>query len=405
MLRSLNRLIPHLLVLPLLGVFAMVFTVSLPVVSAEAQTKYERRSVLDRLFGPRRIRPEKTNRQRPRATIKRKKSVTRSSPKRSKKRQVVTVKKLENARKILVVGDFMAKSLSEGLRTAFQQAPGVAVLRKTNGSSGLVRDDYYNWNRNLPGILDEFQPSIVIVMIGSNDRQEIRQNRKRIPVRSEQWVTEYTDRVDTMARAIRARNIPLIWVGAPSYKSSSMSADILAFNSIYRSVVEEVNGEYVDIWDGFVDADGKFVYTGSDIIGQQVRLRTSDGIRMTKAGKRKLAFYVEKSIRRLLGDDANEGIAKLTEENLPELLVLHPDTGAAMVRTSPISMVDPGLDGSDQLLGTAAPQTSLTRTPRDDLVFDGKTSKAPPGRADHFVLPQKDEKAAAKQKPDLQPRS
>ncbi|MCY6379248.1 SGNH/GDSL hydrolase family protein [Hoeflea prorocentri] len=404
MVRRLNRLIPHLLVLPLLAVFAMVFTVSLPVVSVEAQTKYERRSVLDRLFGPRRVRPEKTNRQRPRATIKRKKSVTRSAPKRSKKQQVATVKKLENARKILVVGDFMAKSLSEGLRTAFQQAPGVAVVRKTNGSSGLVRDDYYNWNRNLPGILDEFQPSIVIVMVGSNDRQEIRQSRKRIPVRSEQWVTEYTDRVDTMARAVRARNIPLIWVGAPSYKSSSMSADILAFNSIYRSVVEEVNGEYVDIWDGFVDADGKFVYTGSDIIGQQVRLRTSDGIRMTKAGKRKLAFYVEKSIRRLLGDDANEGIAKLTEENLPELLVLHPDTGSAKVRTSPISMVDPGLDGSDKLLGTETPQTSLTRTPRDDLVFDGKTSKAPPGRADHFVLPQQDEKAAAKKKPDLQPQ-
>ncbi|WP_419908680.1 DUF459 domain-containing protein [Hoeflea sp.] len=392
MVTWLNRHMRHLMVLPLLAAFAMAIAAMVSVEPAFAQ-KYERRSVIDRLFGPRKIRPEKTNRQRPRATIKRKKSQSRRAPKKRKQTTTVeTVQKLENARKILVVGDFMAKSLSEGLQTAFRQAPGVAVVRKTNGSSGLVRDDYYNWNKKLPGILDDIQPSIVIVMIGSNDRQQMRQGRKRLQVRSEEWVTEYTERVDLMARAVRARNIPLIWVGAPPYKSSSMSTDILAFNNIYRTVVEDINGQYIDIWDGFVDADGKFVYTGSDIIGQQVRLRTSDGIRMTKAGHRKLAFYVEKSVRRLLGNDANEGVAKLTDENLPELLVLHPETGSATVRTSPISMVDPGLDGSEQLLGATEPRTSLTRTPRDDLVFDGKISTPPPGRADYFVWPRKQDK-------------
>ena len=393
MVTWINRHVPHLIVLPLLAAFAMAISVMVSATPAFAQ-KYERRSVIDRLFGPRKIRPEKTNRQRPRATIKRQNSQSRRTPKKRKKSTtaVTTVQKLENARKILVVGDFMAKSLSEGLQTAFTQAPGVAVVRKTNGSSGLVRDDYYNWNRKLPGFLDEVQPSLVIVMIGSNDRQQMRQGRKRIAVRSEEWVTEYTERVDLMARAVRARNIPLIWVGAPPYKSSSMSTDILAFNNIYKTVVEDINGQYIDIWDGFVDADGKFVYTGSDIIGQQVRLRTSDGIRMTKAGRRKLAFYVEKSVRRLLGNDASEGVAKLTDENLPELLVLHPDTGSAIVRTSPISMVDPGLDGSDQLLGATEPRTSLTRTPRDDLLFDGKISAPPPGRADYFVWPRRQDK-------------
>ncbi|WP_136660849.1 DUF459 domain-containing protein [Nitratireductor sp. XY-223] len=405
MVTWMNRHVRRLMVLPLLAAFAMAISVMVSAAPAYAQ-QYERRSVIDRLFGPRKIRPEKTNRQRPRATIKRKKSHSRRSPKKRKKSTttVTTVKKLENARKVLVVGDFMAKSLAEGLQTAFRQAPGVAVVRKTNGSSGLVRDDYYNWNKKLPGFLDDIQPSVVIVMIGSNDRQQIRKGRKRIPVRSEEWVTEYTERVDLMARAVRARNIPLIWVGAPPYKSTSLSTGILAFNNIYKTVVEDINGTYIDIWDGFVDADGKFVYTGSDIIGQQVRLRTSDGIRMTKAGRRKLAFYVEKSVRRLLGDDANEGVAKLTDENLPELLVLHPDTGSAIVRTSPISMVDPGLDGSDRLLGATEPRTSLTRTPRDDLVFDGKVSAPPPGRADYFVWPRKQDKTLLEGTSDKAPQ-
>ncbi|MEM6461740.1 MAG: DUF459 domain-containing protein [Pseudomonadota bacterium] len=398
-----KKRISCLLVLPLLVALTVAFTLSLPLASASAQEKkFERRSIIERLFGPRKVRPEKTNRQQPQANVKRKKSTVRTSKrkKRSKSRnQVQTVQKLENARKIMVVGDFMASSLSSGLETAFAQSPGVIVLSQTSGSSGLVRDDYYDWGSELPGFLDEVQPSIVVVMIGSNDRQDIRRKgSKRLPLRSEGWTQEYTQRVSTMAQAIRSRNIPLIWVGAPPYKSKSMATDMLAFNGIYKSTVDEVNGEFVDIWDGFVNADGKFVYTGSNVKGQQVRLRTSDGIRMTKAGRRKLAFYVEKPIRRLLGDDASEHVAKLTEENLPELLVLHPETGSLVVRTTPIAMNDPALDGSEALLGASAPPASLIRTPRDDLVFDGKTTKAPPGRADHFVWPRKQENTALEEK-------
>ena len=65
---------------------------------------------------------------------------------------------------------------------------------------------------------------------------------------------------------------------------------------------EAAGGTFVDVWDGFVDEAGKFVITGSDVNGQQVRLRGSDGINLTKAGKRKLAFYAEKDIRKILGD-------------------------------------------------------------------------------------------------------
>ncbi|MEM9104401.1 MAG: DUF459 domain-containing protein [Pseudomonadota bacterium] len=353
---------------------------------------------MDRLFGPLKIRPRKTNRQRPdrqRPKAERKRNRSQSSASsgnrsRPKKQEAPKVQKLENARKILVVGDFMAKSLSDGLETAFELSPGVVVQQKTNGSSGIVRDDYFDWNANLPGYLDEIEPAIVVVMIGSNDRQNIRRSgAKSMDLRSDEWTAEYTQRIEKMVAAVRSRNLPLIWVGAPPYRKSSMAADMLAFNALYRAAAEEATGEYVDIWDGFVNADGKFVFTGSDIKGQQVRLRTSDGIRLTKAGRRKLAFYVEKPIRRLLGDDASEHVATLTEDSLPELMVLDPETGALLVRTVPISMTDPTLDGSDELLGASEPPESLTRTPRDELVVDGKFSEAPTGRADNFTWPRK----------------
>jgi hypothetical protein len=56
--------------------------------------------------------------------------------------------------------------------------------------------------------------------------------------------------------------------------------------------------------------NGKFIFTGSDINGQQVRLRGSDGINVTRAGKRKIAFLHEKSPPAgLLGDAAAVGVA------------------------------------------------------------------------------------------------
>ncbi len=87
-----------------------------------------------------------------------------------------------------------------------------------------------------------------------------------------------------------------------------MTADAVKLNQLYQSQVESVGGEFIDIWDGFTDQNGEFIVTGSDINGQQVRLRTADGINLTAAGKRKVAFKCRKTERAgLLGDQASPG--------------------------------------------------------------------------------------------------
>ena len=49
------------------------------------------------------------------------------------------------------------------------------------------------------------------------------------------------------------------------------------------------SGEFVDVWDGFVDDSGRFTTQGPDFEGQIRRLRTADGVHFTKSGARKLA--------------------------------------------------------------------------------------------------------------------
>ncbi len=297
------------------------------------------------------------------------------------------VAKIENAKQVLVIGDFMAGGIGSELEQTFAASPGVAIAERSNVSSGLVREDHYNWQQKLPEFLDEVKPAVVIVMIGANDRQQMQiGDNTREKFRTDAWFKEYEERVARLADVVVQRKLPLLWVGLPAFQSPSMTADAVTLNAIYRSQVEKVGGEFVDIWDGFVDEDGKFVITGSDVNGQQVRLRGSDGINFTKAGKKKLAFYVEKFLRRHLGDMASPDLAKLDSSNLPELLALPPSPEGVVVPTHPISLSDPELDGGKDLLGAAPLPSVNVETPRDKLVKRGEIAPPPPGRIDDYRI-------------------
>jgi hypothetical protein len=291
------------------------------------------------------------------------------------------VEKLDDARAVLVIGDFMASGLAEALADDYAQSPDVRIVDETNGSSGLVRADFYDWPSEIGAIVDEVRPAVVVMMIGANDRQAMNVGGGKEAPRSDAWTAEYVRRVEAVTKAVTERRIPLVWVGQPAFKYASMSSDMLAFDDIYQRVVEAAKGDYVDIWDGFVDENGAFRFTGADVNGQPVRLRSGDGITLSKAGKRKVAFYVEKPLNRILGRAA-------TPEGAPAAnLMPGPDNGPApsLDRTVPISLSSPPLDGNADLLGSktdAKPRTA--RTAAERLTIEGIAPSSPPGRADDF---------------------
>jgi hypothetical protein len=363
-----------------------------PVHVAEAQEqRYQRRSILDFFLGRRYLddAPQAPDVQQPRRQQRKRppppKAVvnTRTAPPLRTVEEEPAVQKLGDARTILIVGDFLASGLGDGLTAAFETSPGVVVEARGNVSSGLVRDDYYDWPEQLPKMIDELKPAMVVVMIGANDRQQMVTDTAKEKFRTDGWFTEYRRRVLSFGKEVTGRKIPLLWVGLPAFESDSMTADAVQMNQLYRNQAESIGGEFVDIWDGFVDENGNFIVTGSDVNGQQVRLRTSDGINLTQAGRRKLAFYVEKPARRLLGTQASPDLVRLDSSNLPGLGL--PDN--PVEHTVPISLSDPNLDGGAELLGARPPPMALTRSPRDLLVEQGEMTPAPPGRVDDYRLP------------------
>lgn len=363
------------------ALFAALFAAApLLIALSEPAAAQERRTLFDVLFGGKKV-------ERPDSSRKTRRSGSAQSSNVVRVPEPEAVDKLENARVVLVVGDFLADGLSEGLVSAYTQSPGIRIVSSTSGSSGLVRDDYYDWPGSIGQIIEDEKPSVVIVMVGSNDRQQLLVDGSREKVRSAKWAEEYEARVGRLVKAVRDRGLPLFWVGLPSFKSSSMSNDMLAFNDIYRNSVEAAGGQFVDIWDGFVDENGAFSSVGPDMNGQRVRLRGSDGINLTRDGKRKIAFYVERPLNRLLGSAVGAGVASLGLEPLAPLEIA-PDEIPEVTRTSPVALGGAELDGGDSLLGAPGMQLKReARTAGERLSMEGIAPPAKEGRADNFSAP------------------
>lgn len=201
---------------------------------------------------------------------------------------------------IAVLGDNLGQLLGVGLTEAYANRPDVTVLRRAKENSGLVRDDYYDWMKAARDLLDgPTRIDLGIILIGSNDRQQLRDAGTSHDARSPRWKEIYAARVRALSTLFRDKKVPLIWVGLPIMGTERLSADMLDFNEIYKTAAVEGGASYVDVWEAFADDRGQFSSYGPDVNGQMARLRAGDGVHFTKAGSRKLAHFVEGDIRRI----------------------------------------------------------------------------------------------------------
>jgi uncharacterized protein len=202
---------------------------------------------------------------------------------------------------LVVFGDSLAEKVADGLDEIYEENLDLDIERKVRGDSGLVRSEHYDW----PKTIQEFfngNPKITfaIVMLGTNDRQAIREGEVSHDPLSDRWRQLYRERVDAIVRAFTERRVPLIWVGLPPMKNDKLSTDFIALNEIYRDSVQRGGGVYVDIWEAFVNDENHYSPVGPDIAGQVVRLRSNDGVHFTGAGSRKAAHFVDVQFKRLL---------------------------------------------------------------------------------------------------------
>ena len=299
---------------------------------------------------------------------------------------IVVIPKDPKAKKILVLGDFVAGGLAWGLDQTFADEPKLAVVDRSNNASGLVRADFYDWNAELLKILNAEKPDIVVIALGANDRQQMRIGKERVAPRSEAWEKTYVERVAGMGDTLKVFGRPFFWIGAPPMRLAAASRDMAYLNEFYRPAVTAAGGHFIDIWNGFTNEDGRYISSGPDVDGQLRALRSGDGINFTRAGRLKLAFYVQREIRRQtgIGTGAVDLLASISQATQIEI---GPDGQKRLVGPV-ISLSDPLPGASDVLAGGPAEEAANEgETPQHLMIVKGMALPTVPGRADDFGWP------------------
>src|SRR5215813_13606514 len=332
---------------------------------------------------------------------------------------------------IVVMGDDMADWLAYGLEDVFSDSPEISIVRKNKLYSGLLRYDAkgdLDWWHVARDTLGKEKADYVVMMVGVNDRQDIREkdlvkeaetrakdqqakdeaekrtgqktakadetqetgarvaqsgNKGGGPVefRGDEWAKIYSRRIDDTITALKSKGVPVIWVGLPSIRGARSTADAAYLNDLYRARAERAGITYVDVWDGFVDEAGKYSNYGPDYEGQVRRLRLSDGVFFTKSGAVKLARYVEHELSRYISNRVPVALPSGSLEAAPSdsKPTERPLMGPIIPLTGPQKDKD-----SDSLIGAPGISPTLGDAIATKVLAKGETIAAPPGRADNF---------------------
>ena len=210
---------------------------------------------------------------------------------------------------VSVLGDSLAILASQGLNDAFADKPEISISDAARDLSGLTRDDYYDWPKAAHDLAAGKQKiDVVVVMIGINDLQPLKDGTDMLDPLSDRWRAVYGQRVENLVAPFRDAQVPVLWVGLPSMRDERFNAQVIALNEIFLDHVEKAGGKFVDIWDAFADQNGQYDAFGPDVDGQSTKLRSGpNGIYFTKAGSRKLAQFLETDIRRVFDKTKPQG--------------------------------------------------------------------------------------------------
>jgi hypothetical protein len=273
------------------------------------------------------------------------------------------VEKAVGATRLAVFGDSMATDLSKALERLFAEDPNIVILPQGVGSSGFVRQDFFDWNKTVGEQIALNSFDLAVVIIGINDRQSIGKMKSLTP----EWNAEYSARVSNFVTQLRNAGKPTIWIGLPPMEAPSYSKAIAQITELQKLAAFAGGAEFLDITERFLNEEGKYSSFGPDLNGNRVRMRKDDGIHFSAAGADKLAFFLNQTLKLYYRGGGGVGI----------------EVADALAGTEAQLMVRPPYQGLGQirLLEVAGAVISLTHAQRRavDLVTAATAEVAPAG--------------------------
>lgn len=190
--------------------------------------------------------------------------------------------------RVALLGDSMMKLPGHQGAREMGKLPNVIVV--TNFSSlgtGLARLDVFDWMAKFDSIMKESKPTLVIIALGTNDKQPMALPTGAVVRPGEPgWLPEYSRRVgQAMDILISGGAKRLYWLELPDMKDPDQQADANEINSAFKAEASSRPAvTFFPIRPFLSRKPGEFSRYMIDSSGKPVDIRDTDGIHLTRAG-------------------------------------------------------------------------------------------------------------------------
>ena len=195
--------------------------------------------------------------------------------------------KLAPPANILVVGDSLAITLAVSLDKAFKGFEGLTMIPKGKIASGLQNPQYFNWEQALRQFIKEYDPKLVIVMMGANDAKYLSLDPEQLEpaALADKRRAVYEARLEKFLAVMDERGVRSYWIGLPVMGDPELSGKSRALNSLVSNACQgSANGRFLDTWPLLCDQQGNYAQHILDTAGHRVRVREGDKIHFSTAG-------------------------------------------------------------------------------------------------------------------------
>jgi hypothetical protein len=195
---------------------------------------------------------------------------------------------------VLMLGDSMMRLLSKAMEKELKKE-GYEAKSFTSLGSGLARLDAFDWYTKIDGMMKEVKPATVVVTLGANDRQPLRDdNGNTLQFGTAEWRVEYTQRIGRAMDAIVSNGAKhVIWLLLPDMKEHThqMYGDLV--NEIYKEqAAMDSRKDIVALYDMrplISRKPGTYTHFIMSNQGEALTVRDPDGVHLTSMGAKIVA--------------------------------------------------------------------------------------------------------------------
>ena len=149
--------------------------------------------------------------------------------------------------RVLLLGDsLIATEFGLELQQILNETTVYVSKRRARSATGLARQDVFDWIRAARAAVAQRRPELVVVMIGSNDGQDVvppatRRRRprpfRRVNWEKPGWGAAYRARVDRLLDQVAAPGREVLWLELPVMRSRSLDKKLTRVRKAQRAAV------------------------------------------------------------------------------------------------------------------------------------------------------------------------